>query len=254
MVPVCPVRSEASHRSEQTSQLLFGEFCTLLERKEDFVRIKVSDDDYEGWCQATQLEEIDYESSATGKLAEGWVSKLNMNGVEMYVPFASSLAFISDENYKNTKNIIYHGGYIHSDAGLINDAFIKKIAFTFLNTPYLWGGRSVFGIDCSGFTQLVFKCINIALPRDAYQQAAQGEAVVSLERAKCGDLAFFNNLADRVVHVGILLNSNMIIHASGKVRIDAMDAMGIVSSDTGKHTHDLKAIKRLIGVNTASNT
>ena len=122
---------------------------------------------------------------------------------------------------------------------------IKKLTHTFLNTPYLWGGRSVFGIDCSGFTQLVFQCLKIPLLRDAYQQATQGQEV-ALEDARCGDLAFFDNEAGRITHTGILLNSNTIIHASGKVRIDTIDPQGIVRQDDGMRTHNLKIIKRLI--------
>lgn len=247
MVPVCPVRSDASHRSEQTSQLLFGEWCELLETKEDFVRIKVSDDNYVGWCQATQLEETKSEMVSTGKLAGEWLNKVNINGREMRVPFASSLAFLDNENAVSEKlNVVYNGAYIYPGRSLVSNDLVKKLSVTFLNTPYLWGGRSVFGIDCSGFTQLIFKCINVALLRDAYQQAAQGEPVASLKQVKCGDLAFFNNSAEKIIHVGILLDTKTIIHASGKVRIDAIDDLGIINSDSGKRTHNLKIIKRLI--------
>lgn len=127
----------------------------------------------------------------------------------------------------------------------MNEDSLKKISYTFINTSYLWGGRSVFGIDCSGFTQVVFKCLSIPLLRDASQQATQGDEVGFLQEGKSGDLAFFDNHAGRITHVGILLNENTIIHASGKVRVDTIDSLGIVNTDTGQRTHKLRLIKRI---------
>jgi hypothetical protein len=248
MVPVCPVRSEPSHRSEQTSQLLFGEMCELLERAEDFVKIKILYDNYEGWCQATQLEETAMEIAAVKtRLAAEWVNQITINDEIMNIPFGSSLAFIDGEKGNVEKyKIAYNGASLYPEKNTNNITFLKKCSFTFLNTPYLWGGRSVFGIDCSGFTQLVFKCINIQLLRDTYQQATQGATIESLEEVKCGDVAFFDNAAGKIVHVGIMLDGNTIIHASGKVRIDTIDPVGIINKDTGKRTHSLKIIKRVI--------
>ena len=115
----------------------------------------------------------------------------------------------------------------------------------FLNSPYLWGGKSSFGVDCSGFTQQVFKLMGIGLPRDAYQQVSTGETVDFLQLACCGDLAFFDNENGDITHVGILLSSNSIIHASGYVRIDTIDHLGIINILTGKRTHNLRIIKRM---------
>ncbi|MGF7230079.1 C40 family peptidase, partial [Arachidicoccus sp.] len=123
---------------------------------------------------------------------------------------------------------------------------IRKTAMTYLNTSYLWGGRSAFGLDCSGFTQQVFQYFNIQLPRDAYQQAGVGGSVGFLQECRCGDLAFFDNEEGRITHVGIMLDKENIIHASGKVRIDKIDAQGIVRLDTSLHTHKLRIIKRVV--------
>lgn len=249
MVAVCPIRAEASHRSEQVSQLLFGEICELLEGINDFVRVRVLYDNYEGWCQVSQLKEAEFEIFATSTILAGeWVNEITIDNQTMYIPFGSSLNFfINEKNIKSRFNIKYKGSTIHPGADTINTTrLIKKLACTFLNTPYLWGGRSVFGIDCSGFTQLVFQCMNIRLLRDAYQQATQGEAVESLQKVQCGDLAFFDNEAGRITHIGILLDSNTIIHASGKVRIDPIDNLGIINYETGKRTHHLRIIKRVI--------
>lgn len=244
MVPVCPVRSEPSHRSEQTSQLLFGEVCELLERAEDFVRIRILYDNYEGWCQLAQLEEAVFElAEKNNRLAGEWINKINVHGEDMYVPFGSSLGVSDDEkDYFKKHDLMFEGTFIDPARNANNISLVKRYAFTFLNTPYLWGGRSVFGIDCSGFTQLVFKCINIPLLRDAYQQATQGKTIDSLEEAKCGDAAFFDNDAGKITHVGILLDSKTIIHASGKVRVDDMNDFGIINRH--KRTHNLKMIKR----------
>jgi cell wall-associated NlpC family hydrolase len=114
----------------------------------------------------------------------------------------------------------------------------------YLNTPYLWGGRSPFGIDCSGFTQIVFKLCDMKLNRDAYQQATQGTPVESIEKAKEKDLAFFKNDEGRIVHTGIILSGNKIIHASGKVHIDTIDEKGIFNGETKQHSHQLAAIRR----------
>lgn len=244
VVPVCPVRAEASHKSEQVSQLLFGEPCELLDRTTDFVKIRVIDDNYEGWCQETQLEMAGDADALSNKpkLAADWVNELIFNDKPMYIPFGSTLP----ESGFIGKNIVeYRGISMEIEKNTLQEELLQKLSFPFLNTPYLWGGRSVFGIDCSGFTQLVFKCMNISLLRDASQQAMQGDEVGFLQEVQCGDLAFFDNHAGKITHVGILLSANTIIHASGKVRIDIVDNQGIINADTGKRTHKLRLIKRM---------
>lgn len=121
---------------------------------------------------------------------------------------------------------------------------VRAAALRYLETPYLWGGRTRCGIDCSGFSQAVYQSMGIALPRDAWQQAEQGEVVGFLQEAVCGDLAFFDNEEGRITHVGVMLNAAEVIHASGKVRIDPIDNQGIINGDTGVRTHRLRVIKR----------
>jgi cell wall-associated NlpC family hydrolase len=145
------------------------------------------------------------------------------------------------------KNTIHYSGTVWDPAAAKHDAkTIRQLAFKFLNSSYLWGGRSVFGTDCSGFTQAVYAALNVALLRDARQQATQGELVGFLQQAHCGDLAFFDDDEGNIIHVGILLNATEIIHASGKVRIDKIDSQGIVDSDTGERTQKLRIIKRYV--------
>lgn len=249
IVPVSPVRAEASHQSEQTTQLLFGEVCELLEIRKDFLTIRTIYDDYTGWCQATQLTEIPEAQleTQTALLAADWVNSITVNDEPMQIPFGSSLALL--QNGKGTfgkYEVSYESAFIDTRNISVNEASIKKFALQFLNTPYLWGGRSVFGVDCSGFCQLVFKCLGIHLLRDAYQQATQGEAIGFLQEVRCGDLAFFDNEAGKITHVGILLDANTIIHSSGKVRIDTIDNFGIINTDLGKRTHNLRVIKRMM--------
>ena len=249
VVPVCPVRSEPSHKSEQVSQLIFGETAQFLEASGDFVKVRCHYDSYDGWCQATQLQEAKsvIEADNNIKICANWVNEIIINGKKMFIPFASVVSFENNFSRADGKNeIVYNGKFLKPSEQLFTDETVKKLTYTFINSPYLWGGRSVFGIDCSGFTQLVFKCLNIPLLRDASQQATQGEAIGFLMEAKCGDLVFFDNEAGKITHVGILLDAGTIIHSSGKVRVDTIDNFGIVNSDTGKRTHNLRVIKRMV--------
>ena len=228
------------------SQLLFGEMAELLETKGDFCKIKALYDNYEGWCQLAQLHETELQESPQINLAADWVNDININGQTARIPFGSSLSFLKNNRAEiGNFYIEYTGGCLATSSQNLDTESLQKICFPFLNTPYLWGGRSVFGIDCSGFTQLVFKCFNTYLHRDASQQAGQGESVGFLQEVQPGDLAFFDNVEGKIIHVGILLDSNTIIHASGKVRIDTIDNIGIVNTDTGKRTHNLRVIKRM---------
>ena len=244
IVAVAPLRKEASHRSEIMTELLLGEFAEILESSKDFMRVKCLYDGYEGWCQKVQLTEVST-IRQTNLFLHKAIGIARLNGrdcrVSLGTPLYSTDEIISFNNF----SIQYPGKYT-CDATLneFNKENIQHISEQFLNTPYLWGGKSVFGIDCSGFTQQVFKLFDIQLPRDAYQQAEIGDAVGFLQEAVCGDLAFFDNEEGRITHVGILINGEEIIHASGKVRIDKIDNAGIISSDTGERTHRLRLIKR----------
>ena len=119
-------------------------------------------------------------------------------------------------------------------------------AYMYLNAPYLWGGKGPFGIDCSGFVQVVFRLNGILLPRDAYQQADIGDTLSFVEEGQAGDLAFFDNENGKITHVGILNDAQHIIHASGKVRIDRIDHQGIFHEENGTYTHRLRLLKRII--------
>ncbi len=247
-VPVAPVRLEPDHRSEMVSQLIFGECCIItIVEKNGWVKIVNKLDAYTGWCEQSHFQEIDdtqYYVEENDFTAE-WVNQVDYNGHQMWVPFGSSLTAMKNGNVFWRRNTVHYSGKVWNPVTAKRDAkTIKQLAFKFLNSPYLWGGKSVFGVDCSGFTQSVYKMLNIHLFRDSQQQATQGELVAFLQQAHCGDLAFFDDEEGRIIHVGMLLNANEIIHSAGKVRIDKIDNEGIVHAETGQRTQKLRIIRR----------
>jgi gamma-D-glutamyl-L-lysine dipeptidyl-peptidase len=249
-VPVSSLRKEPSHTSEMVSQQLFGERCTLLETGADnWIKIQAVYDDYTGWCQQNHLIEIDDDDFEERRkaLTTGWINTIEYDHQTMHVPFGSCLAGCKKrKGTLGNKPVVYNGKVWRPEHEKITNKKIKKIACKFINTPYLWGGKSVFGIDCSGFSQTVYKFLDISLPRDAWQQAEGGETVSGLGKAKRGDLLFFDNGAGKITHVGILLNQSEIIHSSGKVRVDKIDTQGIINISTNQRTHKLRLIKRYI--------
>jgi gamma-D-glutamyl-L-lysine dipeptidyl-peptidase len=250
IVPVSPMRKEASHQSEMVNELLFGEIAESLEETNGFCKLRSLYDDYEGWCQAGQLVSVDFNGLLPSNdiLTADWVSQIDINGSPMHLPLGSSLlVWPGGKGVTGNYSISYSVNIRETEKTIITPELIKKFSLLFLNTPYLWGGKSVFGIDCSGFVQQVYRMLNKKLPRDAYQQAVIGESVGFLQEAICGDLAFFDNEEGRINHVGLLLNADTIIHASGKVRIDKIDNMGIVNAETGERTHKLRIVKRVWG-------
>lgn len=246
-VGVSPMRAEPSHRSEMVSQQLFGEKSFVIERSAGWVKIQLRYDGYQGWVQQSHVVQIDddiYNKNEKGLTSE-WINEVDYNGHIMYVPMGSSVsAFKNGMAFWRKNSVHFKGKTWDPEEIKLNPKLIKQIAFKFLNTSYLWGGKSVFGIDCSGYAQMVFKFLNIYLPRDAWMQAEQGETVNFLQEAHCGDLAFFDNEEGKIIHVGILLNENEIIHSSGKVRIDKIDTQGILNMETKQRTHKLRIIKR----------
>jgi hypothetical protein len=247
IVPIVPMRFEASHRSEMVSQFLFGEAAELLESSNDFIKVRVLYDDYTGWCQANQLHEVQETAlHQGGALLNGdLLGAVTINGSTMHIPFGLPLHFFEHGraeigNYK----MEFDGKTWNPEESNFNEETINWLTGQYLNTAYLWGGRSIYGIDCSGFTQQIFRFLNIVLPRDAYQQAALGEIVGFLQEAVSGDLAFFDNADGKITHVGIMLDAATVIHASGRVRIDDIDNFGIINRDNGERTHQLRIIKR----------
>ncbi len=232
------------------SQLVFGERCAIIDRSGNhWLKIKSKYDGYEGWCQDSHLHTInqDQYDQPENALTRQWITEIDYDGRPMKLPLGSSLSTLKKGKAQWQNNLIqYKGKTWDPSKAKKNKKDIKQLAYKFLNTPYLWGGKTVFGADCSGYTQTVFKFFNIHLLRDAWQQAEQGELVNSLKESGFGDLAFFDNEEGRITHVGILLNNHKIIHASGKVRIDTIDESGIINEESAQRTHRLRVIKRFL--------
>jgi cell wall-associated NlpC family hydrolase len=246
-VPAAPVRRKARHQKEMVNQLLFGEFVIVLKAKNDlWVKVRSLHDGYEGWMTSTLLLEIS-ESRAKANdeyVTADFLNTIFINEKKIHIPFGSSLPeFAGGQGKLAELNYDFPGTYIKRTDLQPNADNVHQVTSQWLNAPYLWGGRTIFGVDCSGFVQVNYKMMGIDLPRDAWQQAQQGRTVKKLKEAVCGDLAFFDD-KEEIVHVGILLNSEQIIHASGKVRIDTIDKKGIINADTGKRTHYLRSIQR----------
>lgn len=267
---VTPVRMEPSEGSEQLTQLLFGEVCQVLERLPRWTKIRSTVDGQTGWVDFKMVTSIGDE--VTGDEAKGI-------GV-VAVPIAAATDMETGEELMLTLGTrlpnYAHGTFeVLGKKYLINPACVSHledalqaighpagyrlegkgeevctIAQTLLNAPYLWGGKNAMGIDCSGFTQVVYSVFGVNLLRNAREQITQGTPVASLAEAQAGDLAFFDH-ADRdpkatnISHVGLLLDKQTIIHCSGCVHVDYIDDMGIHLPD-GELTHHLVQIKRYL--------
>lgn len=247
---VVPLRKEPSDSSEMVTQILFGERFEIEETQKKWSRIKLEYDGYTGWIDNKQISLFDKEE--TDKLA-GEPATVSMDIVQLVVQgkqmipilLGSSLPFYYGKKFFIQQQEYFYEGQVKTITTPEPSQLIEN-AFMYFNAPYLWGGRSPFGIDCSGLTQMVFKMSGIRIKRDAWQQAEQGKKVADVPESKEGDLAFFKNDEGRVVHTGIVLSKNRIIHASGKVRIDNIDEKGIYNNDLKTHTHVLAGIRRFL--------
>jgi gamma-D-glutamyl-L-lysine dipeptidyl-peptidase len=250
-VSIVPVRAEPSHRSEMVTQLLFGEHFEVIEQQGEWLRVKIAFDNYEGWLTSPQIAELDFKDftflQKTGAFLSYDLVQLLMADNNIYsVAIGSVLPFFENGWCRiNNSKFKFDGNAKFPDKNSSSQQLIEN-AYMYLNAPYLWGGRSPFGIDCSGFTQMVFKLSGYKLLRDASMQAEQGYIVNLLEEAHPGDLAFFDNEEGKITHVGIVAPHGKIIHASGKVRIDSLDHHGIFNLDTKKYSHNLRTVKRVM--------
>ncbi|MGB2128277.1 MAG: NlpC/P60 family protein [Flavicella sp.] len=247
---VVALRNEPSNKEELVSQVLFGEHFKILETRKEWSRIRLSYDGYEGWIDNKQYEKISLIDYSTLDKNQGVLSANLVEFIEdqehelSTITLGATLPNFQENSFNiNEKTYGFDGEIVSGTKPKEN---LIRTAYLFLNTPYLWGGKTPFGIDCSGFSQMVYKLNGYQLKRDASQQAKQGEVLSFIEESEPGDLAFFDNNEGEITHVGIIMKDNYIIHAHGKVRIDRLDHTGIYNVDTKRHTHKLRVIKKII--------
>ena len=241
---IVPLRLVADHSAEMVSQLLYGEHFKILENRKLWSRIRLAFDGCEGWVknlQITIIEKKDYDDIEMCK---------NINYSADLVSFVEAgnnnlIPIVLGSTISNTCTL--PNSFEGSSISIVREkSNLLKTALLYLNTPYLWGGRTPFGLDCSGFTQMVYKMNGHKLFRTASEQAVQGNALSFIEESDPGDLAFFDNNEGTIDHVGIIMENNYIIHAHGEIRVDRLDHTGIFNTKVGNYTHKLRVIKKII--------
>lgn len=241
---IVPVRISPDSKTEMTTQLLYGDYFKVLEQRKKWSKIRIAFDHEEGWIENNQfvfLDEEQYKICHKNKTTEHSSELISCVRTNSSVLIPIVLA--SSVSHSHLLEHV-HEGAVNSETkdrnGLANTATL------YLHTPYLWGGKTPFGIDCSGLTQMVYKINGHKLLRNAKQQATQGEALSFIEESLPGDLAFFDNKDGVIDHVGIILPDNHLIHCHGYVRIDRIDHTGIFNNELRTYTHKLRVIKKII--------
>lgn len=242
-----PLRSGPSHKSEMLSQILFGEKYTEIDRSGKWIKIETQFDNYYGWIDLDHLQQtIDTENSAGYVLNKNLLCFRNDKtkmilepGCEIYNPDFEKKQFSTGKN-------TYTASEDFTEAHISSSDSFPETALKYINSPYIWGGRIPSGIDCSGLTQLVYKIHGVKIPRDSWQQAETGRSIDFISEAEPGDLVFFDNENGKISHVGMIFSKGLVIHASGRVRIDVIDHQGIYKAETAKYSHRLRMIKRVL--------
>ena len=251
---VVPVRTEPSECAEQSTQMLFGELCTILEQKSRWNRIKLMSDGQEGWVDAkmtTPMSDDEYKTYSEALTSSAKVifpmtyAVSENNGQTIPLTAGTQLA-----QYKEGRFEVLGVGF-RIDPSMVcvqplemNQEHLLQVVRFFLNVPYLWGGKNAMGMDCSGFTQTIMGLFGKNLLRNASEQVQQGEMVDSLKEAKAGDLVFFDHEDGKISHVGIVIDPERVIHCSGRVKVEKLDETGIFSAEQGEYSHHLVVIRR----------
>lgn len=242
-----PLRSGPSHKSEMLSQVLFGEKYNVVNKSGKWIKVETLFDKYMGWLDLDHLQNTGDEDNASGTTLNRSLlcykndkTKIVLEaGCEVYNPDFNKKQFNIGKN-------IYTASDDFSSSYFTIDESFSDTALKFINSPYIWGGRIPSGIDCSGLVQLVYKIHGISIPRDSWQQAEAGRSIDFINEAEPGDLVFFDNDKGKISHVGMIFSKGLIIHASGRVRIDSIDHQGIFKPEIKSYSHKLRTIRRIV--------
>lgn len=251
LLSVVPVREKPSDKSQMVNQLLFGETVKIIDILKNWLLIEGEGNHYEGWVDGLQIHLVG-KDVYDGLKKEDPVflalpyMKAKYSGGSVLLSLGSRLPFFGDNEFEADGISFGFEGEPEIYQGKKSQKEVVVLAKKYLGIPYLWGGRSYFGLDCSGFTEVVYRTCGYQLPRDSSDQAQEGKIVGFIDEVQAGDLAFFDNEEEQIVHVGILLSHSQIIHASGSVRIDSIDHEGIFNETQQKYTHKLRIIKRIL--------
>jgi gamma-D-glutamyl-L-lysine dipeptidyl-peptidase len=239
-----PVRKEPGERSEMVTQVLFGEYVDVLEGRENWLYIRTLTDHYEGWLDKKCAQFTDEVAECSNIVVRNGLRIRNItSGSPVILPTGSSLP-----ETENGKFSLAGDTFQSDEAGGTckpGEMAVSEIYNDLISIPYLWGGRCGFGFDCSGLTQFLCRVMGKKVPRDASEQSAAGTTLSFINEAETGDLAFFDNQEGVIHHVGMFVDKNRIIHASGTVRIDRIDQQGIYNEQLGRYTYQLRVIKRI---------
>jgi gamma-D-glutamyl-L-lysine dipeptidyl-peptidase len=242
-----PLRAGPSHRSEMLSQVLFGEKYTIKEKSGSWIKINTLFDNYDGWMDSDHMQHTLDEDGLSGHVLNRSLlcfkndkTKLVLEaGCEVFNPDFNDKKFVIGKN-------VYHTCSEFNNSYISTTDSLPDTAMKFINSPYIWGGRIPSGIDCSGLTQLVYKIHGINILRNSWQQADEGKNIDFIDESDPGDLVFFDNYRGQITHVGMIFSRGLVIHASGRVRIDSIDHQGIFKPEIGGYSHRLRTIRRII--------
>ncbi len=247
-----PVRTEPREGAEMETQILFGEMYRATETDGGWTRIKINTDGAEGWINSKLLVPVEGDQLHRLLASERHIASRPLdfmivdNQWQLPLP-AGSVLYGRGPSYNIEIGEHLYSYYSDSQRYTGKRENITLLAESLIGAPYLWGGKTMLGIDCSGFTQVLFSTVGVQLPRNASQQATIGMTVPFIDNARPCDLAFFDNDEGAIVHVGLIMGDNRIIHASqGRVRADSIDHQGIYNRDINAYTHKLRLINRLL--------